>query len=371
MKTSLLRSLAMLTMLSACFGESSVPTSPTSALSRIGKSAHFGAHLEVGGAITSDGGERLMVKYVGGDGAYMSDVILTSPTWINTVTTQISPVGTIVSIGTPAAGELVFGLNIRTTGYMFFTGDPSRNVDGRPHAALLNTDGPCVMIGFEETLGGGDEDYNDVLVKLCHDENSAPVANAGADQVVECATWYSAPVVLDASSSSDPDGDALTYTWTDVGGRVVGTSARSTVTCSGMGAHLYYLSVDDGHGATATDEVEVTLADTTAPTITSASVSPASLDAPNKKMVPVGVFYTAHDLCGATFCRITSVTSNEPDDDDDDVEIIGDGRDGVYLRAERNGNGNGRIYTITLTCRDEAGNTSSRELTVTVPKGKK
>jgi len=38
----------------------------------------------------------------------------------------------------------------------------------------------------------------------------------------------------------------------------------------------------------------------------------------------------------------------------------------VQLRAERSGNGAGRIYTITLTCTDAAGNKTVRTSTVLV-----
>jgi hypothetical protein len=39
----------------------------------------------------------------------------------------------------------------------------------------------------------------------------------------------------------------------------------------------------------------------------------------------------------------------------------------VLLRAERAGNGSGRIYTITLTVTDSAGSSSSSSVIVRVP----
>jgi hypothetical protein len=39
----------------------------------------------------------------------------------------------------------------------------------------------------------------------------------------------------------------------------------------------------------------------------------------------------------------------------------------VELRAERNGDGKGRIYSITSTCMDAAGNAATGTITVTVP----
>jgi len=42
----------------------------------------------------------------------------------------------------------------------------------------------------------------------------------------------------------------------------------------------------------------------------------------------------------------------------------------VRLRAERSATGAGRVYTVTISCADDAGNTSNRALTVTVPRGR-
>jgi hypothetical protein len=39
----------------------------------------------------------------------------------------------------------------------------------------------------------------------------------------------------------------------------------------------------------------------------------------------------------------------------------------VQLRASRDGNGDGRVYTITFRARDASGNTSFVTATVTVP----
>jgi uncharacterized repeat protein (TIGR01451 family) len=64
--------------------------------------------------------------------------------------------------------------------------------------------------------------------------------------------------------------------------------------------------------------------------------------------------------------RITQVTSDEPDDiagggDGNTVNdmVIASDCKSVQLRAERNGNGNGRVYTITFKVRDASGNTTT------------
>jgi len=49
----------------------------------------------------------------------------------------------------------------------------------------------------------------------------------------------------------------------------------------------------------------------------------------------------------------------------DDIEIGEDGS--IYLRAERSGTGNDRVYTITYQAVDDCGNTTFRSATVSIP----
>jgi uncharacterized repeat protein (TIGR01451 family) len=106
------------------------------------------------------------------------------------------------------------------------------------------------------------------------------------------------------------------------------------------------------------------------PVIANPSANPSVLWPPNHKMVNVTVNYSVTDNCGPTTCTL-SVSINEPINDTGDGdtapdwEIIDARR--ILLRAERSGNGTGRIYTITITCSDSAGNSSNRSVTVRVP----
>jgi uncharacterized repeat protein (TIGR01451 family) len=113
-------------------------------------------------------------------------------------------------------------------------------------------------------------------------------------------------------------------------------------------------------------------ADNQLPTITGESTSPSALWPPNHMLRDVFISYDAADNCGAVNCVITNVKSNEPingtgdGDAAPDWEIVDAHH--VRLRAERAGNGTGRIYTITITCTDSAGNSSSNSVTVRVPR---
>ncbi len=94
--------------------------------------------------------------------------------------------------------------------------------------------------------------------------NRAPVANAGADRGGVAGT----AVALDGSASSDPDGNTITYSWTQVSGPAVAltgaTTSKPSFTPSADGSYEFQLSVSDGKLA-ATDRVLVTVTPNQAP----------------------------------------------------------------------------------------------------------
>lgn len=90
--------------------------------------------------------------------------------------------------------------------------------------------------------------------------NSDPIANAGADR----SALGGDIVMLDGSSSSDPDGDALSYSWQQIGGEPVSMlqadSAQASFEAPDVDdALMFELMVDDGRGGLSTDTVLVTL----------------------------------------------------------------------------------------------------------------
>lgn len=132
----------------------------------------------------------------------------------------------------------------------------------------------------------------------------------------------------------------------------------------------------DGNGNTTTQLQTVIVEDTTPPNIETISASPDVIWPPDHEMVPVTISVAASDNCDTNpTSQIISIVSNEPDnglgdgDATPDWEIIGDLT--ANLRAERSGNGSGRVYTISVRCTDYAGNSTDRQVTVTVPHDQK
>ena len=102
--------------------------------------------------------------------------------------------------------------------------------------------------------------------------NAAPMANAGADQTV----FSGATVTLDASQSSDPEGDPQGYLWS-LASKPPGsaallsnpTAASPTFVADLAGTYAVSLTVNDGRSSSSPDVVIVT-----------ATANPWTLDAP-------------------------------------------------------------------------------------------
>jgi hypothetical protein len=91
--------------------------------------------------------------------------------------------------------------------------------------------------------------------------NKAPVANAGADKTV---TAPVTEVELDGSASYDPDGTIVKYEWIKISGDNPFTifqsnTAKPTISNLPEGEYVLELTVTDNEGATAKDQVKVTV----------------------------------------------------------------------------------------------------------------
>src|SRR5262249_35940333 len=119
--------------------------------------------------------------------------------------------------------------------------------------------------------------------------NQPPTADAGPDQTVECATAAVTNIVLDATASSDPDGNIALYSWT-LGSRtgpLVGFDPRSHVE-QALGSQTYVLRVIDALAQADEASTEVTVADRLPPVV-SCSVSTPVINKTNHTLVNVGL----------------------------------------------------------------------------------
>ena len=212
--------------------------------------------------------------------------------------------------------------------------------------------------------------------------NIAPVCDAGGPYtaVIQSDTVR---VNLDATGSSDAEGDTLTFTWSvSCDGAVLDdpTAAQPVLTVTGaclcVDSLLVDLVVDDG-SATSACQAVVTF-DDHRPPVVEVRDDPLVLWPPNHKYAEFTAdmfIESAEDACGNPLdldqVTVLEVRSDEPDDDRGDGRTVDDMRvscpDVVHLRAERMGGGDGRVYTIVYRVTVDNGESVDVQGRVVVP----
>ena len=194
------------------------------------------------------------------------------------------------------------------------------------------------------TVDGSGNSYvadtgNDRVQKFGEGAAAPPVANAGADQTVECA-GATTGVTLDGSASTAGSGSITSYAWTE-GATSLGSGQMLSVNLA-TGSHSITLTVTDSGGGTDTDDIVVNVVDTLAPAITCPSNIVVNLPM-NSTATSMAVNYpavTAIDACSS------SVTINSTPASGSTFPI--------------------GTTTVQATADDGAGHTSSCSFTVTV-----
>jgi endo-1,4-beta-xylanase len=220
---------------------------------------------------------------------------------------------------------------------------------------------------WNDTTGLGYQDTSKFgVLTLIKTDTTSPVTTDNAPE-----DWVNKDVTVTFTANDSDSGVTATYFKLDNGTVQSGNS----VTISDEGIHtLTYWSVDNAGNVEQVNTKTIKL-DKTAPTL-NISLDKTTLLPANHKMVPISATINASDAdSGFHSVVLTSITSNETIQSDDIQNAnynkpISGTSDSFKLRAERLGNGNGRVYTITYTATDKAGNVITKSVQVYVPHDK-
>ncbi|MEO6612285.1 MAG: hypothetical protein ABIT05_06090 [Chitinophagaceae bacterium] len=138
------------------------------------------------------------------------------------------------------------------------------------------------------------------------------------------------------------------------------TYTPSSGTFFRLGSHSVIITTSAGQKCSFT----VTVTDNEPPSLSSLTLSRSTLWPASNKLKKVSVNYTTSDNTGNVKTEI-AVTSNTTDGVKD-WEILDDRL--VRLKASRLTDGSPRVYLITVTATDEAGNKTSRTTSIAVSK---
>jgi hypothetical protein len=207
---------------------------------------------------------------------------------------------------------------------------------------------------------------------------AAQPVDAGDDVVLECASENGTEYTLNGTA---PTGDRIVNEWTTA--PEIDLENADTLTPTGEfppGVTTATLTSTEEGSDPESDSATVTVEDTEAPVVR-VKVEPFYLWPPNRSLREVEVRVDVSDRCageGDFEVELIEAKSNEPDNSTGDgntvndiqgADIGSDDRD-VRLRAERKGNGNGRVYTLTYRVTDPSGNETDAEAKVYVLPGR-
>ena len=204
------------------------------------------------------------------------------------------------------------------------------------------------------------------------DTNRAPTAGADTASVVQ---GQSVSINV-LGNDSDPDGTALTVasvTLLSGGGSAViapGGTITYTAAPTSVGATFNYRVTDGSLSASAL--VTVTVLPSNLPPICVATATPSVIWPPNHQQVYLAVAGVTDPEGGALTIRYTGILQDEPTDSAGDGNTLQDGgieNNGarVWVRAERGGTGDGRVYLVTYTATDPALASCTGVVTLRVP----
>ncbi|RZN42782.1 MAG: DUF11 domain-containing protein [Methanosarcinales archaeon] len=231
--------------------------------------------------------------------------------------------------------------------------------------------GPTVSLPLGTTtvtlvVNDGTVDSSPDTVVITVQDTTPPVITCPADVMVEQETADGTVVQLTATATDICDANP--------------TITSDELAIYPLGTTVITFTATDDSGNSATCTTTVTVIDTTPPEMT-LSGEQMVLWPPNHKYRTIEIaeccVISVTDICDAGVdiddVVITSVSSDEPENVQgegdgntvDDIVIVDSQT--VELRAERQGDGNGRVYTVNFEVTDDSGNTETGLCTVWVP----
>ncbi|GJL52891.1 MAG: hypothetical protein NPIRA02_00230 [Nitrospirales bacterium] len=129
----------------------------------------------VGGSLAVQQDGNVTATFQGSNAGYISSLYLGD----TKIFTSNQASGSTFDLGHFTAGtQLQFRLEVHNTGQTFYTGSGTNNADGLAHAIVSDAFGQGeTLVSFEDLLGGGDRDYNDLIFSFSNTNTELETTN--------------------------------------------------------------------------------------------------------------------------------------------------------------------------------------------------
>ena len=189
----------------------------------------------------------------------------------------------------------------------------------------------------------------------------------------DASSWAKSPVTMTFAATDNVGGSGVkeihvSLTGASTGSYIIpGNGGSTQVTAEGT-TFASYFAVDNAGNQESTGMVRLQI-DRTPPVLSGLPAS-CTIWPPDHRLVHVALIKASDNLSGVAGPLSIAVTSNEPEaglgDGDLAPDIVISGGD-LKVRAERSGRGAGRVYAISATAADVAGNIATTTATCSVP----
>ena len=162
----------------------------------------------------------------------------------------------------------------------------------------------------------------------------------------------------------------IPFTASDTGAGVASTNPASPLVLSAQGAAVSgVVMATDRAGNSASFNSPVVKIDKTSPVISGMPTVGCSVGPPNGKLVPVAIVTAADALSGVVpgSFHVTGTSIEPPSAPEISITPNGSGGYVIALQADHSEKGDARIYTLTATASDQAGNTAAVTATCITP----
>lgn len=225
-------------------------------------------------------------------------------------------------------------------------------VQGNNASFTISKEGATLLSFAALDNAGNLESIKTLTIKL---DKTPPSIVGSRSPAANVNGWNNTPVIVSFACSDSLSGLASGSPPANTVLSSEGTNQQVTGTCQDIAGNMASATMSG---------INI---DLTPPTIAGLSTD-CSLWPPNHKLVQVAVVNATDALSGPAGFNI-AIASSEADGDQPQFLVSGGPLQPqtIQLRAERSGNGPGRVYTISATASDLAGNAATSSATCTVP----
>lgn len=221
-------------------------------------------------------------------------------------------------------------------------------------SVAIGAEGTTTLTYFSTDNAGNAEAPKTLTVML---DKTAPAVTATVTPAPDASGWNTAPVTV-------------TFTGADTLSGIASCTPPVTFNNNGAGQVATGTCTDKaGNSTTVSKTVNIgsnTVIDPAGPAIQGIPNGQCIMWSPNGQMVQVATLSVPAGHA-ASF-NVTATSNQPPNPGQADILITGTGlQRAVQLRSQRSGTNGDRIYTVTATAADSAGNTTVNQFTCTVP----